>query len=173
MQNTLLRYSLSLLFCAALFSSCRPKNITCTNGTIQVHPVGFTERDFDSAVVIKYAQGGSFGTVVDSTHGIIFDATYDGDTTSIAAYVTSNPDSMHPLFIVPGYDYKIVMPVVGRTFTITNIVQSGKTHESYTSGFIGGDKLIICYNSVLQATVDSNVFTGTADMPAISVEIVK
>ncbi len=173
MQNAFIRSGLFLSFCAALLPSCRPRNITCTNGTIQVHPVGFSQTDFDSAEVIKYTQGSSFSEAVDSTRSIIYDPIYDGDTASIAASVNSNPDSTHPLFIVPGYDYKIVIPKLGRTFAITNIVQNGKTHESYTPGLIGGDKLVICYNSVISAMVDSNMFTGTADARAINIEIVK
>ena len=173
MQNSLFRYAIVLLLGSTVAISCRPRNITCTDGTIQVLPVGFSETDFDAATVIKYTQGSSFATVVDSTHAINFGPVYNGDTASIAAFVTSNPDSIHTVFIVTGYDYKIVLPKLGRTFTITNIVQSGKTHESYTPGLIGGDKFVICYNSVISATVDSNVFTGSADMPAIAVEIVK
>ena len=174
MHNTLLRSGLFLLFCAALFSSCRQKNITCIDGTIQVHPVGFSERDFDSAVVIKYTQGGSFSTVVDSTHSVLYNAgSYSQDTASIAVYVTINPDSSSRVFIVPGYDYKIILPVLGRTFTITNIELSGQTHQSYTTGLVNDEVYRTCYNSVVRATVDGNVFTGTSDMQAISVEIVK
>ena len=171
MHNTL-RPALLLLFCATLFGSCRPRNITCTNGTIQVRPVGFSETDFDSAQVIKYTQGSSFSAPVDSTWSAHYtNDPYSPDTANFYAVVTS--DSSHSLFIVPGYDYKIVLHALGRSFTMTNIVQSGKTHESYTPGLIGGDKLIVCYNSVTSVTVDSNVFTGPADAPGMAVEIVK
>ncbi len=172
MQNSLFRASMLLLLCAAFLPSCRPKNVTCTNGTIQVNPVGFSETDFDSANVIKYTQGSSFSAPVDSTTNVHY-SIYPSSADTGSIYALSTSDSTHPVFIVPGFDYRIVLPAIARSFTISNIVQSGKTHESYTSGFIGGDKLIVCYNSVTSVTVDGNVFTGLADKPAISVNIVK
>ena len=172
MQNTLCRSFPLLLLCATLFTSCRPENITCTNGTIQVRPVGFSENDFSAAKVVRYSQGSSFSTPVDSTAKVYYAPDpYSPDTASLSAY--SSSDSSHPLFIIPGYDYQIILPSLGRTFSITNITQTGKTRESYQAGLIGGDKLIICYNSVTQVNVDGNVFTGTADMPGMAVEIVK
>ena len=163
----------ALLCLAIANSSCRrSREITCSDGTIVVHPVGFTKSDFDSARVIRYRKDNTFSAALDSTTKTLYsnDAEHH-DTAILHTYPASYPNSAEG-FIVPGYDYRIILPASGRIFTITDITLSGQTHQTISSNTF--EKVLhVCYNGVVHVAVDANVYTSTAGQPSISVEIVK
>jgi hypothetical protein len=159
------------LSCLLLSASCS-RTITCNDGAIRIMPVGFAKADFDSATVVKYKPGGTFDSVIDVTTMVRYSYEYK-DTGEMTAFVVSLPDSTHPYFLVPKYDYKIMLPAIGKTYAITNIKQTGQTHMSYSTGLIGNTKMVTCTNSIVSVSLDGNTVVADKSNTYISVYLTK
>ncbi len=171
MNKSLLSIALAPAFLSILLSSCS-KNITCSDGVISIYPVGFTRTDFDSARVVRYKQNNAFDIAVDST-AIVTLTSSDKDTSNLAIYAQSVVDGIHPAFLIPGYDYKIILPAAGKTYAITSILQNGNKTQSYSSGLFGGGDLVTCINKIVSCQVDGNPVTTPYTTQTMPVNIVK
>ena len=170
MNKPLLSISLVVICLFSLLVSCS-KTITCADGIISIYPVGFTKTDFDAAVVVRYKQDNAFDSIADSTH-ITYYSTGDHDTGSFSVTSTYVTNGVHQSFLIPGYDYKIFLPVAGKAYAITNIVQKGNKTQSYSSG-IFNSKLVSCTNSIISCNVDGNPVIAPENLQGMPVNIVK
>jgi hypothetical protein len=119
MKNIL---SIACIVMLPLLSSCPGRqmtDITCTNGFLQVVGVGFAASDFAGATIVRYKQDNLFDSSIDS--GSITLSSVTADTCLLWS---------HAPYVIAGYDYKMSLPAISKTYLITNITQSVHTHRT-------------------------------------------
>ena len=165
--------SLSLVAaCFSLFVSSCSKNITCSDGSVVIEPVGFSTADFDSAFVVRYAQDNAFDIAKDTTHQVKY-LRSDSDTGNLYVVLSTLQTATDNRYLVPGYDYKIFLPALGRIFAITDIKQRGNKTQSYSTGPFGDGKDVTCVNCVISYKLDGNPVVAASDDNVMPVFIKK
>ncbi len=151
---------LSISIGVTLFASCifktETQDVICGNGTLLLYPAGFDTTDFNAAVTLRYKNDGVFDNFIDTMttsyevsrndtgYLKIDDTSFDG-TLHIAEYGLS-----------PGYDYKIILPAIGKTYLLTDITQSGITHHAFPITFPGGRPQ--CFNNIVSIKINGTVY---------------
>ena len=143
-------------------------------GNVIIYGVGFTVTDFDSTIAIRYKQDNVFDSVIDTVHLMYAaeagDTTYFNmwDTTSeYLLYATHAPTKGAPLAngFLAGYDYKIILPAIGKTYVLNGITQSGITDHTFTYtqgvGFSGVGP--ICWDNVVSCKINDTMYTFPSD----------
>jgi hypothetical protein len=171
MNKSLLLISLTVICLFSLFFSCS-KTINCGNGTLSIYAVGFTKTDFDSAVVVRYKRDNAFDSIADSSHLVSYSYT-EKDSGSLVVLSPNVTNGSNARFLIPGYDYKIFLPVAGRTYDITNIVQRGNKTQSYSSGPLGGGTVVSCTNCIISCNLNGSPVAAPENLQSVPVYIVK
>ena len=171
MTKPLISVSIATICLVTLFVSCS-KTITCTDGVITIYPVGFNDRDFDSAFAVRYKKDNAFDSVADSTN-ILYYSSGDHDTGSLSIMAQHTASGARPQFLIPGYDYKIFLPAAGRTYAITNIVQKGNKTQSYSSGPFNNGVVVGCTNNIISCNLDGNPVSTPGTLQSMQLNIVK
>ncbi len=171
MKKPLLLFSLVAICLSTLFISCS-KNIECNDGVISIYPVGFSKTDFDSAIVYRYKQDNAFDIITDSTH-LVYYSNGDNDTGSLSIMSQYSNSGIRSAFLIPGYDYKIVVPKTSRTYAITNIVQKGNKTQSYSSGISGNGVVVSCCNNIISCNLDGKPVNAPNKLQSMPANIVK
>ena len=117
--------------------------VTCENNDLYIYTVGLDWSETQSGMSYRYKQNNAFDSLIDST--------------SVTAY-SLNADTSTLALLTPGYDYKIVLPLVGKTFSITRIAQAGQTVKAftYTKGLMH-HKPFVCFNEVVSCYVNDTL----------------
>jgi len=136
-----------LLFIATLsilFASCgRTKEAACVSQQRMIEFVHYSAADLVAFTLMKFQPNDNFQHVIDSQSISAVNSTYDthSDTTYVGGFNSMNA-------ITADFDWKIILPATGQTFTITDIVSEHKTME-YTSSRFSMDKFIpYCENFI-------------------------
>ncbi len=105
--------------------SCKPcvYHTICSTGPIFIYSKEYTAHDLDTVFIKKYTQGSGFTTIVDSTTLI-----------GSGHKLTDSADGQ--ITISDGYDYKIIAPIINKTFEVYNITNMGmyEHSEDYSCG---------------------------------------
>ena len=132
-----------------LLGSCRRSvDVTCnTTAVVAIFGTGFDTTDFASGMVYKYKQDNAFDSLADSSR-LVF-SVRDADTLNVAV-------------LYPGFDYKIVMPAISKTYLVTGITQGAVTHHTFTykSGFIADHSPYICYDPVVSCYINGTLYSA-------------
>ncbi len=131
-----------------LLTSCpgpHNREIMCMDGTINLFGVGFNNTDFAYGMVYKYKQDNLFDSVIDSQ-------AFWQNAAGVDTYLLRT--SYAPL--APKYDYKLKLPIINKTYTISHIVQSGRTYVSASS-----NSFPVCLNRIVSAMINDSIFVYT------------
>ncbi len=159
--------ALSLVF---IFGSCT-RTVTCVDGFMEILPVGFAKKDFDSAYAVRYKQDNVFDSVVDTSHYVYFSQSYN-DTGNLHITWLGTTSYSYGGTIIPGYDYKIFLPALGKIYSITKVMQQGNKMQSYSQGLFD-QKMYTCTNSFISCDLDGSVVSGAPNTQSMSLNIVK
>ena len=155
---------------AVIFSSCS-WTIDCEDGVIEFSPVGFAKADLDAAYAVRYRQNDTFDSVADSTHhAYYYNVAYD--TGKLRIVSEGSGTRADNLFFIPGYDYRIFLPRVGKILTITKIVQQGNKTQYYSQGLFE-KTLVSCTNSIISCELNGTPLSSTPDRQSMQVYVVK
>jgi len=154
MIKSLPRIIIALSLLGLVTGSCS-KEYDCDEP--QLHPafIGFTLAEIDTLILEKYKAGDNFQTRID-THTVVladhFNSLYTvyNDTTSV--FVKD-----HLKYIKAGFDWRIYIPAINRTITITAIEGEKRTGKR-NSGIFSMDPSPNCLNDVHTAIVDNQPF---------------
>ncbi len=131
-----------------VFGSCkRSVDVTCnTSPVLAIFGTGFDTTDLASGIVYKYKQDNAFDNLEDS---------------SKLVFSVRNADTLDLAVLSPGFDYKIVMPVISKTYLVTGITQGAITHHTFTykSGFISDHSPYICYDPVVSCNINGTLYS--------------
>lgn len=135
----------TILSAILLITSCKrhDTSVTCTNSPIDVYGIGFPRPD-TLADVLKYKQDNTFDSLIDSiqlTH-FSFDTVYW--------------PALQNITLLPGYDYKIVLPGTGNTYLVTKIKNGSIYHVEMASGT--GN---VCYNPIVSYALNDTEIAVT------------
>ena len=145
--------------------------VTCINTDMYVYIVGFDWTDAQAGISYRYKQNNAFDSVADSSHLVYYSGSFN-DTGNLHIVRVGASSSTNNVFVIPGYDYKIFLPAVGRIFTITNIVQQGNKTQSYSKGLFD-NRMVTCVNNIVSYSLDGNTVSYAADVHGIPLYIVK
>ena len=162
-----------------LFASCtsctKTKDVQCFAGNVIIYGVGFTATDFDSTIAVRYKQDNVFDSVIDTVQLIYSAAEEDTSYFNMAdtAFQRLQYLKYGTTYSVPeangfvaGYDYKIIFPVINKTYVVTGVTQSGIANHTftYTQGVgVYGSKVPICWNNVVSCKINDTVYTFPSD----------
>lgn len=170
MKKTWLPLFIAALSLATIFSSCS-RTITCEDGAIQIFPVGFSKKDFDSAYAVRYKPDNFFDSVVDTGHYVYYSQSYN-DTGNMHVVCVGATSYNYNGTIISGYDYKIFLPAIGKIYSITKVVQQGNKMQSYSQGLFD-QKMVTCTNSVISCDLDGTPVTSAPNKQSMLLYIVK
>ena len=134
-----------------LLSSCPGRqlvDIKCGDGFLQIIGVGFAAGDFSGAMMVRYKQDNLFDSSIDS--GSVTLSTVTADTFLLWS---------HAPYVLAGYDYKLTLPAISKTYVITNITQSGHTHRSvptHDPPYHCVNKMVSCNVNGAELPIDSS-----------------
>ena len=139
---------LLLLVITAFCFSCRKRTeiVTCVNTDLYIYTVGADWTDAEAAMAYKYKQDNAFDSLIDSTRISAYPLT--GDTSTLA-------------LLTPGYDYKLILPAVGKTYLVTHIAQTGQAIKAftYTQG-LSHHEPFVCYNEVASCNINDTLYNA-------------
>ncbi len=143
----------ALIFVIFSAVSCRKKTdvVSCTNTDLYLYGAGFDWTDVESGMLYTYKQDNAFDSVIDSAR--ISAYTLDGDTSTLA--------------VMPaGFDYKIVMPVIGRVYLVSGITRTGQVTKAftYTDGPVHHEPFV-CYNEVVSCNINGVLYSASNTDP--------
>ncbi len=125
-----------------VLSSCpgpKSHDINCTDGFLQIIGVGFAASDFNAAMIVKYKKDNLFDSTIDS--GSVTLSIVSSDTCLLWS---------HSPTLIPGYDYKLWLPAINKTYYITDITQAGQLHRSVPYR----DPPVQCVNKMVSCKVN-------------------
>jgi hypothetical protein len=148
--------------CALMLLTACPRSkhdVNCTNANLIIIATGFDSSDLTGATVLLYNKNDSFVTAIDS--GSLQLTTYVPGASQLALY-TTNGTGTH--LISPVYDYKILLPALGRTYKLSGMEMSGVTRKSLPYR----DPPYHCFNDVVKCNVDGTPVAVRYDPNATS-----
>jgi hypothetical protein len=166
------------LFSALILSvtgwSCkRTDHVVCTGTDLRVIATGFSSGDFDSAIVVRYKKDNAFDVAIDTiavnfypsgTNTTFTVALEDTDAIGRTA-IDSGVENGYPNGFLPGYDYKLFLPSIGKSYAIANITQSGITSndETYTASIVAHEPRK-CFDNVVSCTVNGTPYSFASNI---------
>ena len=142
-----------------ILPSCkRTIDVTCTSSSLAIHGIAYISDDIAGGKIYTYTQNNTFANLIDSAQLSNYSVSKSGDTTVFGILNT-------------GYDYKIIMPAMGNTYYISNMILRGVTHQTFTYTAPPGVEhaSFYCFNPLASCYVNGVIhnFTNT-DTQAMS-----
>ena len=161
-----------ILLMASSLPSCtsctKTEDVACNNGSLLLYTAGFDSTDFDSAVTLRYKQDNAFDSLIDTVA-----TTYQASSAADTGYLSQQD----PAFAIkthitaqaglnPGFDYKIILPAIGKTYLLTNIVQTGTTHHVFSAsrGISDPNGSLQCFNNVVSCQINGVTYASTQQL---------
>ncbi len=151
----------------SLLPSCIRNNgtqdVICDNGSLSLYPAGFDSTDFNGSITLRYKNNGAFDSLIDT-----MTTSYEvsrHDTGYLKMDDTAFYNKLHitdEAGVTAGYDYKIVLPSIGKTYLLTNIAQSGITHHAFPNspGIISiPQNTPQCFNNISSININGNKYS--------------
>lgn len=127
-----LRSILSVVFLSVAVVSCSTtEEVVCDPGKLAVMATGFSDAELDSAIVIRYYAGSSFGNVADTSAARV--SHESGDTVQL--WVVPRAAMRTPVAFPNGYleygaDYRLYVPKLNKWYEFSDIKLAGNTTQS-------------------------------------------